>query len=628
MASRLLDILRNIDNARLKIINTVSGKGYPVNKQTNLTELNTYLFNNLKPASGAAVIGEGPTEVYYDDPEDDPECWTGYKNFPDIYSIFKELDFETYNSKTLYPIIMFSFTSAEKTINIRSESISVGDSSNTNLADNLLMLPYIAGGAYVSINGEALFVVNTGSSATVACDLPEPIIGPDGNEYYYIICYKDVSQSSTTTNALKVGSGVGIDIKELIFVPFELSYNPSSGDYYVGHGSHTSTTLQSLIYADYPVDTSELITGSYKNYKQVQWKINPRYIDALRRIVIDLPEFEEQLLTGTNYYYLALHEFVNTVISTNKYISSDLMIPQNLFYLKTAVPLSYVYAFPSTQTSVSYLQRICNLKYCTVTNHAASIELANSTAHCAGGANTTAGYACFPRLNNYDLFKYSQSFNANAFIYTCINVDTAQFYMKSNPTSLSGFSTLGAKKLIIENVPEFSLSYLRDSINTETLILPDATRLSLHIYGMGTNSSDARYGIPRYLVNLVAPNVTELVSMATSFSSTSIFMIGYSLKSMDLSSLTKIPHPNVFKGCQMLEDLVLGQGFESSIAFTNLQIIKKESILDLFNKLKTLTAAEITEGRTVTLPTQGRCSLANFTAEELAIATDKGWVVK
>jgi hypothetical protein len=58
-----------------------------------------------------------------------------------------------------------------------------------------------------------------------------------------------------------------------------------------------------------------------------------------------------------------------------------------------------------------------------------------------------------------------------------------------------------------------------------------------------------------------------------------------------------------------------------------LAFIKKECIIDLFNKLKTLTEEEIAAGRTITLPTSGTISLDKFTAEELAIATNKGWVI-
>lgn len=69
-----------------------------------------------------------------------------------------------------------------------------------------------------------------------------------------------------------------------------------------------------------------------------------------------------------------------------------------------------------------------------------------------------------------------------------------------------------------------------------------------------------------------------------------------------------------------LRELRVGNGFNHSLNLSSCQYLSKVSVLDLFNKVAT-----VTEGQYIQLHTNVK---NNLTEDELAIATNKGWVIK
>ena len=71
--------------------------------------------------------------------------------------------------------------------------------------------------------------------------------------------------------------------------------------------------------------------------------------------------------------------------------------------------------------------------------------------------------------------------------------------------------------------------------------------------------------------------------------------------------------------CVSLIDFVPSQGYQKNTTFANCMKLSVDSVLRIFDALKTVTAAT-----TITLPTQAKNRL---TTEQIAIATQKGWTV-
>lgn len=69
-----------------------------------------------------------------------------------------------------------------------------------------------------------------------------------------------------------------------------------------------------------------------------------------------------------------------------------------------------------------------------------------------------------------------------------------------------------------------------------------------------------------------------------------------------------------------LKELRVGNGFNHSLSLSSCKYLSKESVLDLFNKVAT-----VTEGQYIQLHTNVK---NNLTEEEKAIVTNKGWVIK
>lgn len=83
---------------------------------------------------------------------------------------------------------------------------------------------------------------------------------------------------------------------------------------------------------------------------------------------------------------------------------------------------------------------------------------------------------------------------------------------------------------------------------------------------------------------------------------------------------TNIP-ANAIYGCDVLERIELQAGFNVSANFSNCTNLSAQSMVEMFEALKDLT------GQTSKTLTLGSTNLAKLTDTEIAIATDKNWVI-
>ena len=96
------------------------------------------------------------------------------------------------------------------------------------------------------------------------------------------------------------------------------------------------------------------------------------------------------------------------------------------------------------------------------------------------------------------------------------------------------------------------------------------------------------------------------------------------VQTIDLSNVefqNNVSFNQTFDGCSSLENLTFKQnaGIANNISLSGSTLLTVDSLLSLFNALATVTAA-----RTCTI---GATNLAKLTAEQKAIATDKGWTL-
>lgn len=154
-------------------------------------------------------------------------------------------------------------------------------------------------------------------------------------------------------------------------------------------------------------------------------------------------------------------------------------------------------------------------------------------------------------------------------------------------------------ELVNINAPKLTSEITLTDIKSRALYLPELTALNTYSADMGKGN------LRQY--KLCCPKLTNLVG----------YINGASVIQFDV--LTTINADNNLNN-SYLRELTLGTGFNHSLNLSSCQYLSKVSILDLFNKVAT-----VTEGQYIQLHTNVK---NNLTEDELAIATNKGWVIK
>lgn len=643
MASQLYKVLNNIDKGRNRIVNTFKNKGYIIAQNSSLDTIADSLDELLpiKLKDGAEVMPDGVT--YYNNPEDDPEVWTEYKQWPDLHKIFKDITTVTYEGKTYYPQTAILFQTSVKEISIKHDAMV---SDTKQIANNEIYTGFDRNESLLSLpSGKFIkpyYENYTITIPSITLTDEDKIKGQDGKDYYYIITYISTDFTSEAVTYLSIGTGADITVLEWVADPCFSYLNNTSSRVAVYASEKAAKDLKVLYFTDPTFPRSEInkTRPTMLEYSGSYPKLDLSKFKGLKVLVFDMAAKETQKqseATMMSYPFNAPN--LNTIINTNQYIGAVAATPSSVIYYKTPTFCGATIDFSSSSAgSQNYLLYVNQLKYLDITDLIAHQELSSKTCYC--DTNTTTYkktyYGTYPYLRNQEAFKYCTSYlTTSPFRYSFKYVDNLHVNYPTWPINIAS-SNNPQTVLQCFSVPAVTIhglttaygAYFLDVDNLNTVVMPDVTRLSASSYGVSSNASSMYAKTTYSIKKLVLPQLIEIFSGYSSDTVSELKLISYTLTNIHMPSLQQVPSAVMFRYCMALQTLELGSDWSSSLNFKDNYMLFKSSVLDLFNKLKTLNEEEIAEGKSITLPDKGPSAITNFTEEEIAIATNKGWEVK
>ena len=192
MSSQLYKVLTEIDSGRKAIANTIKRKGYPTSSEDSLISVASSLEEFLPQKQPVDGILSTDGTIYYDNPEDDPEVWTEYKQWPNIYDVYHNAGILTYNDVEYYPASAFL---------LRTDLTEI-------LFDNKTSSPFANNKIYIDLGTSKSILVTSGgtvypygSNFTIQLTDADKVTGEDGKTYYYLIHY-----IASTYTTVRVGN--------------------------------------------------------------------------------------------------------------------------------------------------------------------------------------------------------------------------------------------------------------------------------------------------------------------------------------------------------------------------------------------------------------------------------------
>lgn len=193
MASKLLNVLKSIENGRQSCINSITGNGISINPNASLEEIAGVIDSNLETQSNYI------TNIrYYDNPFEDPDLPRIDPFVKSCEDIFYNAEPITQDGKTYYPAAMFLLDIDESMtetiiqnrnyVNVGSSGIRLGYNGNWSVLTN-------DGSFYVMPNTDDYRVTHT-------WDNTKDLIDPTTNKHYkYVIGYATDNMASNITNS-------------------------------------------------------------------------------------------------------------------------------------------------------------------------------------------------------------------------------------------------------------------------------------------------------------------------------------------------------------------------------------------------------------------------------------------
>lgn len=632
MISKLLNILRRIDATRLTLIDVLKSKNYPVNTDSTYNSLVPIISNNLKDNELNKNFEQSPYEdvVYYDNPEDDPMVWKVPTEWPDVETVLRNAEYipGSSASNNEFPVAILLFKVDDATVDTVNFQITSGPSSSyyytTNtktVPDNTIYLKNIISSIAFSDSSEPMVPSTTFEHTW---DAAKDIV-VNGTRYRYILLYCKKTQSYNNTD-LKVGVGNNCGMSLISMTLFgQLITNSYEG--YFTWGINASKSLQfikviDVRYANFdtsllPSDTlNKLISYGCKN------------LIGLKRIEFDLSdEYNPAKATGNMNFLVSSHINLNTFICNNAQVldsqrTAGFAINNGLVYYKAPIFNIYHqrnYATATGTSSSNYGSSVINLKYIEIDpevqkNYPLTVPCAELGVNSADSSQ----YGAMPNLSDkaIDVLLSADTLTGSIwFLSGCRQT------IKLKSGDISTIWRLNVDTVEIENLTSTNTANFSD-VRCRRLILDNLGTLTINNGACLTTVRE-----------FIAPALTE---MNYTYTGGTYSFISEQTRTVYLPSLTSIPKPNIFyyvtgsdRRGALLTTLTLGDGFKSAIDFTENPVLSKESVLDLFNKLAPLTEDEIASNSYyVKLPADGLSMLSEFTEEEKAIATNKGWVLK
>ena len=193
MASKLLNVLKSIENGRQNCINSITGNGISISSNASLNEIAGVIDSNFESQSSYI------TNIrYYDNPFDDPDLPQIDPFVKGCEDIFYNAEPITQDGKTYYPAAMFLLDideSMTETIIQNRNSVSVGSPG--------IRLGYNGNWSVLTNDGSFYVMPNTDDyRVTHTWDNTKDLIDPATNKHYkYVIGYAEGDHISNIINS-------------------------------------------------------------------------------------------------------------------------------------------------------------------------------------------------------------------------------------------------------------------------------------------------------------------------------------------------------------------------------------------------------------------------------------------
>lgn len=576
MASRLLNILKNIESGRQNIIHDLNVMGIPTEKDASFEKIGANLEGiSLTAGNKYITIPQGP---FYDNPEDDPAVWKKPESWPDIAKLFDELvaadtKFSDYACR-IKQIIMFQ----------TSEDTTVFANQNTSLTDNMISGFYHPNNikAYIMTSDGVLYEkTNSMKTVTHTWDHSKDLIGPTGEHFKYIVTFIGNNGSGSKTDAsvikyLQVGSNIKLN---------QILTDPTHVEWATGSNSVYNDPNTIIPYHVVKFDMRQIHRDSI---------ILPYVYNLRTDILIKKEELQEGTYLSTDNYPI-----INTFYV--KDINAELNFSKITLY-NTA---KYIRVNSLSISSVKTLQDNASLSSTTdcIASGLKYLELPDNK------NLTCTKKIMFPCLKHIDKVVYLVKNTSDAF--GPFQANNPILRLDGFPNTSSPLQGVSARTLIIEDAFNYNdISGALDYTEIEVIVLNNLKTLSKPISGERSN----------FRV-LIAPDLETIsASLCTSNNTYNKNYMQY-LKAPKLTQITTSSTP--FRYCNNIVYLEIGEEFFGNLDISPLKNISTESTIDIINKLKDLTVSG--ESYTITLPIILKYTLDSSIFE---IATNKGWTVK
>lgn len=193
MASKLLNVLKNIESGRQSCINSIIGNGINIDNNSSLDEIAGVIDSNFESQSSYI------TNIrYYDNPFEDPDLPQIDPFVKGCEDIFYNAEPITQDGKTYYPAAMFLLDideSMTETIIQNRNSVNIG-SSGIRLGYN--------GNWSILTNDGSFYVMQADDNykITHTWDNTKDLIDPTTNKHYkYVIGYAEGNRASNIINS-------------------------------------------------------------------------------------------------------------------------------------------------------------------------------------------------------------------------------------------------------------------------------------------------------------------------------------------------------------------------------------------------------------------------------------------
>lgn len=193
MASKLLNVLKSIENGRQSCIDSITGSGININPNASLEEIAGVIDSNLETQSNYI------TNIrYYDNPFEDPDLPQIDPFVKSCEDIFYNAEPITQDGKTYYPAAMFLLDIDES----MTETI-IQNRNYVNIGSSGIRLGYNGNWSVLTNDGSFYVMPNTDNySVTHTWDNTKDLVDPVTNKHYkYVIGYAEGNNASNIINS-------------------------------------------------------------------------------------------------------------------------------------------------------------------------------------------------------------------------------------------------------------------------------------------------------------------------------------------------------------------------------------------------------------------------------------------